>query len=88
MNLFERTVLEHLIGRWGKCDPSPARPNEKKYQWRLATEAFLAWKRLADAKQKASRAGEEERYHRLTTLSTKAWRRYVRRWSSARSLLQ
>jgi hypothetical protein len=68
------------------CDSASEQSYEQKYQWCLATEAFLGWKELIDAKQKASKAGEKERYHRLSTLSTKAWRRYVRRWSCARSL--
>jgi hypothetical protein len=66
---------------------SPARqPDNEKDQWRLATDAFLNWKRLADAKRTAKRAGEKQRCERLATLSIKAWQRYVRRWSHARTL--
>ena len=68
------------------CDPPVARTYEKKYQWCLATEAFLSWKRLIDAKRKARRVDEKERYKRLSTLSTRAWQRYLRRWLRARSL--
>jgi len=74
-------VQKEIISR----DPADALPNEKRYKWRLAMEAFLGWKRLIDARQAASRANEKERYRRLATLSTKAWQRYLRRWANAKA---
>jgi len=69
-------------------DPASARVDKASYNWRLTTEAFLVWRQLIEAKQRAWKADEKERYHRLVTLSTKAWQRYVRRWLRARSLPQ
>jgi hypothetical protein len=66
----------------------PAGADNASYSWRLTTEAFLVWKRLIEATQRAWKAEKKERYHRLVTLSTKAWQRYVRRWSRARNLPQ
>ena len=74
-------VEKEIISR----DPGDALPNDKKYNWRLAMEAFLGWKRLIDARQAASRANEKERYRRLSRLSTRAWHRYVRRWENAKA---
>jgi hypothetical protein len=69
-------------------DPAGAQLDSVTNNWSLTTEAFLAWKQLIEAQQRAWKADEKDRYHRLVTLSTKAWQRYVRRWSCAKSLPQ
>jgi hypothetical protein len=55
-------------------------------EWGLVLEAFLFWKQLYDAERGAHKAGDLERHERLGALTSKAWRRYKRRWVHMKGL--
>ena|SRR6476620_10580064 len=81
---FERLKAQEESEEITRCDPTGSRLDNEPDKWRLVTDAFLDWKLMVDEKRRAKKAGEQERSDRLSALSTKAWQRYVRRWSSAR----
>ena len=51
--------------------------------WRLTTEAFKSWKHLCDHKEVARLAKDDEGHARLSDLSVRAWRRFLRRRAKA-----